>query len=78
MREQALAVRWPATPVAIGGWCAAIEARASIEQARPVGRTNRHMSSSTLLTMILIGAGSGALALAMIRGLALLFPRARA
>jgi len=35
------------------------------------------MSSSTLFTMILIGAGSGALALAMVRSLVLVFPRAR-
>ncbi len=35
------------------------------------------MSSSTLLTMILVGAGSGALALTMVRGLSLVVPRAR-
>jgi hypothetical protein len=35
------------------------------------------MSSSTLFTMVLIGAGSGALALAIVRALVLVFPRAR-
>ncbi len=35
------------------------------------------MSSSTLFTMVLVGAGSGALALAMVRTMLLVFPRAR-
>jgi hypothetical protein len=35
------------------------------------------MSSSTLITMVLVGAGSGTLALAMVRALVLVFPRAR-
>ena len=66
-----------ATPVAIGGACAAVSARRVIEHSVMFVRTNRHMSSSTLLTMILVGAGSGALALTMVRGLSLVFPRAR-
>jgi hypothetical protein len=52
--------------------------RAPLEQAVLVRRTNRHMTSSTLFTMLLVGAGSGALALAAVRALSLLFPRARA
>jgi len=77
MRQQARVVRWPATPVAIGDNCGAIQVRAELEQASRVARTNRHMSSSTLFTMLLVGAGSGALAMAMVRAMLLVFPRAR-
>ncbi len=66
-----------ATPVAIGGGCAFVSARAVTEHSARVARTNRHMTSSTLLTMLLVGAGSGALALTMVRALSLVFPRAR-
>lgn len=39
-------------------------------------RTNQQMST-TIFSMLLVGAGSGALALATVSALALVFPRAR-
>ncbi len=71
------AVGRAATPVAIGGSCGAVSVRAAIEQFAEVRRTNRHMSSSTVLTMLLVAAGSGAFALTAVRALSLVFPRAR-
>lgn len=35
------------------------------------------MTTSTILSMLLVAAGSGALALTLVRGLVLVFPRAR-
>lgn len=69
-------MRPTATPVAIGGSCAAMSARAGIEHRGPFVRTYRQMST-TIFSMLLVGAGSGALALATVRVLALVFPRAR-
>jgi len=54
-----------------------LSVRAAIEHFARAARSKRHMSSSTLFTMVLVGAGSGALALATVRALVLMFPRAR-